>query len=366
MPRINLKGVHIVRKKLANGDLREYHYAYRGGPKFWSSDMSNTKGGAEYIKAYTDSLPDKPKGIVREILIKFLDSPDFIQLSERYKKDIKQSIFHPQNGIDEKFGSAPTDVFNYQRIRAEVFNWCDSINSPKVATDRLRHLQKVIKWAFDRGAINQYHLRDIKSRYTSGDRAELFWTAQEIDAFVRLAPPHVARILVALSETGLRPGDLYRLSRFHIETTNNGLRIVINTEKRKRIVSVPVTPRMKSLIDDTPAGQSIFLVGKKGSPYKHPNYLGDAVSTARDDILAMCKKRGIPAPFRAELRLYDARGSAANRLLRAGVTIPEIATAMGWSIKKAAEVLENYAALHPDMTDGLGEKIKKLESRTKV
>ena len=327
--------------------------------------MSISKGGADYIKAFSDCLPNKAKGIVREVLIKFLDSPDFNQLSARYKKDIKQSIFHAKNGIDVHFGDAPTEAFSDQRIRAKVFAWCDSINSSKVATDRVRHLQKVIKWAFDRGEITQYHLRDIKSRYTSGDRAEVFWTQQEIDSFVRLAPPHVGRILVALSETGLRPGDLYQLSRFHVEKTNSGLRIVIKTEKRKRIVSVPVTLRMNNLIDDTPAGQSIFLLGRKGSPYKHPNYLGDAVSAARDDILASCKKRGIPAPFRAELRLYDARGSAANRLLRAGVTIPEIATAMGWSIKKAAEVLENYAALHPDMTDGLGEKIKRFESRQK-
>ncbi len=63
------------------------------------------------------------------------------------------------------------------------------------------------------------------------------------------------------------------------------------------------------------------------------------------------------------MRLYDARGTAAERLLRAGVTISEIATAMGWSVKKAAEVLENYAALHPDMTDALGSKIERLEKK---
>ena len=142
----------------------------------------------------------------------------------------------------------------------------------------------------------------------------------------------MARSLVALSKTELRSGDHDKLSRLHIKRTKSGLRIVINTEKRKLIVSLPVTPRMKNLIDDTPADHSILFIAKKASPCKHPTYLGDPVSTATDDIRAECKKRGTPAPFRANLRLYVARGNA---------------------------------AIYPDMTYGLGEKMQRLESRTK-
>lgn len=39
---------------------------------------------------------------------------------------------------------------------------------------------------------------------------------------------------------------------------------------------------------------------------------------------------------------------------------------MGWSIKHAAEVIERYVALSPAMSDGLAEKLKKAESRTKL
>ena len=93
--------------------------------------------------------------------------------------------------------------------------------------------------------------------------------------------------------------------------------------------------------------------------------MGDPVSTTTDDIRAERKNRGPPAPFRANLRLYVAKGNAANKRLRASVIISEIVTAMSWLNKKAAEVLENYAALYPDMAYGLGEKIQRLESRTK-
>lgn len=99
---------------------------------------------------------------------------------------------------------------------------------------------------------------------------------------------------------------------------------------------------MAQLIADTQAEQNVFLVNKGGQLYQHENYLGDAVSSWRDTL-----------KLRSELRLYDARGTAATRLLEAGAELKEIATHMGWSIKHAAELIERYVALSPSMTDGL-------------
>lgn len=80
--------------------------------------------------------------------------------------------------------------------------------------------------------------------------------------------------------------------------------------------------------------------------------LGDAVSEWRDRL-----------NIRKELRLYDARGTAATRLLEAGADLKEIATHMGWSLKHAAEVIERYVALSADMSDSLAEKLKTAEKR---
>lgn len=84
----------------------------------------------------------------------------------------------------------------------------------------------------------------------------------------------------------------------------------------------------------------------------HENYLGDAVSTWRDKL-----------KIRKDLRLYDARGTAATRLLMADATLKEIATAMGWSIKHAAQVIERYAALSPEMSDGVADKLARGKAR---
>ncbi|WP_124088192.1 hypothetical protein [Pseudogemmobacter humi] len=61
-----------------------------------------------------------------------------------------------------------------------------------------------------------------------------------------------------------------------------------------------------------------------------------------------------------ELRLCEVRGTAAIRLLAAGAELKEIAVAMEWSIKHAAEVIENYVALSPQMSDEIGDKLARL------
>ena len=353
--KIDLKGVHRVRMKMKDGSIREYHYAWRGkgGPKFWDSHSSIKVGSAEYLAALAECSPlvPKAKGLFREVIINFLDSRAFNALAPRTQKDMRTSFFHPKNGIEVKFGKVDTPAFDDPRIRRKVLEWRDKIGG-KVGDDRLRHLQRLVKFGIDRTMILHNHLRDIPALYSS-DRAEIMWSEAEIDAFITGSPSQVGRILIVATETGLRPGDLVQLVRSDVLPTPHGRRIVLRTRKRGRLASIPVTPRLGALIDSLPDGQTHLIVNKAGTPYSHENYLGDAVSEWRD-------KLGI----RKELRLYDARGTAATRLLAAGAELKEIAVAMGWSIKHAAEVIENYVALSPQMADGIGDKLARLRDAT--
>lgn len=357
MVRVNLKGIHRVRKKVADGSIREYHYAWRGkgAPKFWESTSGVQIGSPDYLAALAAVAPkaQAAKGKFREAIIAFMDSADFTGLAPRTQADMRKSIFHPKSGIDGRFGGAPIAAFNDPRIRAEALKWRDQIGG-KVGDDRIRHLQRIVSFALDRRLVQINQLRDIRSVYKS-NRAEIFWLPDEIEAFRKGSPAHVWRILAIALETGLRPGDLALLSREHIHRTPHGRRIVIWTQKRRRLASIPVTDAMAALIDAMPKDQDRLIVNKRGLPYQHENYLGDAVSEWRDK-----------AKLRRELRLYDARGTAATRLLEAGADLKEIATHMGWSIKHAADVIERYVALSPAMSDGLAAKLRKAETGTKL
>jgi integrase len=352
---IKVKGVHRVRRKLADGTIREYHYAARGrgAAPFWNNSMAFAEGSPEYLAALAAARPvaEMARGLFREILIEFTRSQDFQRLSPRTQADMKISFYHPKNGIDAKFGAGPRAVFDDPRIRGIALKWRDGIGG-KVGDDRIRHLQRLVGWAVDRTFLRQNHLMKIRSLYRS-NRADLFWTDADIEAFESGAPPHIARILIAATETGLRPGDLATLGPAHVHPTPRGQRIVIWTAKRKRLASIPVTPKMAELIAATPGGQSHFIVNKAGQPYQHENYLGDAVSQWRDKL-----------QIASGLRLYDARGTAATRLLMADASLKEIATAMGWSLKHAAEVIERYTALSPEMSDGIADKLARAAKGT--
>ncbi|WP_323035499.1 hypothetical protein [Pararhodobacter sp.] len=66
-----------------------------------------------------------------------------------------------------------------------------------------------------------------------------------------------------------------------------------------------------------------------------------------------------------DLRLYDARGTAATRLLNSGLTLAEIANHMGWSVRYAANVIEHYARVSPDETDSVLVKLAKAKARAR-
>jgi integrase len=167
------------------------------------------------------------------------------------------------------------------------------------------------------------------------------------------APLYVSRIVVAAIETGLRPGDLQILCRNDIEKTKGDHdRIVLRTKKSRqgKYASIPVTRRLAALIAELPADQERIIVASDGQNFDNSDSMGRAVSKWRDML-------GI----RKELRLYDARGTAVTRLVRAGCSLAELAVHMGWSFQDAAMMLEKYAALDPDMADGILEKVERRE-----
>lgn len=353
MRRTDVKGIHRTRKKRRSNPTitDEYHYAWRGGPRFWKSTDDIPKYGPVYWQRYDEAVRDASpaSGKFRQVIQDYLNSRQHAALGFRTKKDYAWTIGHP-NGIDARFGHAPVSLFNDSRVRRFVYDWRDEFDSDRVADMMRGHLVKIVSWAVDRGIIKINHLANMKARY-SVDRSELSWTQQEIEDFIAIAPPHLQRAIIAASETGLRPGDLIRLGRQHIEQTPRGRRIRIRPRKTAKTGTwayIPVTERMEKLIDETPRDQLIFIVGAKGQPYKDAASVGKSAKKIRNKI----------DTIRPELHWYDMRSTAATRLLEAGATLAEIGAAMGWTPKTAAEMIQNYVAANPSISDSLLLKLR--------
>lgn len=356
MTRMRVKGINRTTKTLADGRKVRYHYAWRGGPRFWCSDDGPKEGSPDYWASYQKACRsrDRSAGTFRQVVRAFLDSREFARLAPRTKRDYQQSIYH-ERGIDAKFGTAPLGAFNTPAIRKIVYAWRDSFTSDRVADARKTHLVSIVNWAVDKGYIKANHLAGMNNLYSS-DRSDIIWMPDEIDLFLHgddetpPAPEWLARLFTTALETGLRPGDLRILSRSHIQTTREGRRIFIRTAKRSRIVSIPVTPGMAGVLDSTPTDRLRILLGGDGKPYKSVTSLGQAVSRRRDEC-------GI----RKELRLPDTRGTAATRLYQADASLREIAAHMGWSVAHTAKMIETYVMMSPEASDSLLVKLSRRD-----
>lgn len=345
MVKLEVRGIHRVRKALASGKVVFYHYAWRGGPRFWTSKSAVALQGPDYFAAYREALEGRApsKGLFREVIMAYLDSPEFKRLKPRSQKDVRGSIYHPL-GIDARFGDAPLGVFARPGIRTIAYRWRDKFKA-RQADHMMAHLSALVSWALDRAYISAHHLRQTTKLYSS-NRSDIIWSDEEIAQFVVQAPGYVSRALVAATETGLRPGDLARLSRSHVQKSPGGRRIVFRTGKRNRMASIPVTPAMGALIDATPPNRLLILVGSRGGAFNDPNRIGQIVSIWRDKL-----------GLRKELQLYDARGTAATRLFSVDASLQEIALAMGWSPQHAARMIEIYVKMNPAASDSLLVKL---------
>ncbi len=157
----------------------------------------------------------------------------------------------------------------------------------------------------------------------------------DVERFNAKAPEWVRRILAVALETVLRPGDLIKLGWQHSEATPQGRRIKMRTAKRGRVASIPVTPGLARILDGPPRNRLTVLSSHRGKPLTE-HRASEGVRQWRD-------KAG-PS---TELRLQDARGTAATRLLRAGCGLKKIAAHMRWSMRFAQNVIERYAATAP-------------------
>lgn len=355
------KGVHRVRRKTKAG-TKFHFYATRGGPKFWEG-MEKMPSNSEFFIAFAEAC-ERPSQVTKRLMTptlvdKFLSSLAVAELAPRTQKDYRKWCLR----FAEAFKDDPVAMFSEPESRGEVISWCDNWDhSPKQHYDASNTATRVLNWAVTRNFLPIHYCGKLP-KYYSADRADIVWTSADQALFCATAPEYVQRILVAACETGLRPGDLSKLTKRHVERTPSGRRIRVRTNKRSRVATIPVSQRLARLLDATPKDRMLILVGDHGQALNSES-ASKAVSRWRSKVKSLT-----PEVKGYELRLSDARGTAATRLLEANLGLNDIASYMGWSIRYAAQVIEHYAVVSPDETDRVLlalERAQKSKSGTRL
>jgi integrase len=319
--RVHLKGIHGVKVRLASGALATYYYAWRGGPR-----LVGEPGSAEFLASYTAAHQSRrePDGSAfHAVVAGYKASQDFIGLKPRTKADYLQHIAR----IETTFGKLPLAALDDARVTRDFLDWRDGMaHSPRQADYGWMVLMRLLSWARARG-LTLYRPPERVERLYHVDRSEMIWGDQHIAAFMGVASEPLQRALVLALETGQRQGDLLVLPW----NAFDGTWIRLRQGKTGRAVNIPVTRRLRSVLENTKRTATTILANGRGLSWQ-PNRFRKAWGDA-------CRKAGISG-----LTFHDLRGTAVTRLAEAECSHAEIAAITGHSLRDVGAILDKYLA----------------------
>jgi integrase len=256
--RINATGLNWSKSKLADGTVKTYWYAWRGGPR-----LVGQPGSPEFIASYNAEIVKKkatPEGRLLALMQAYQRSQDFLKLRERTRDDYVKQI----EKIEQKFGDCPIKALADSRIRGIFLDWRDelALRSKRQADYAWTGLARILSWAKDRGKIN-VNPCERGGRVYDGTRVDFVWSHDDERAFLASAPPHLHLPLLLALWTGQRQGDLLRLPW----SAYDGKNIKLRQSKTGERVLIPAGAPLKAMLDATPRRSLIVLVNSDGRPW---------------------------------------------------------------------------------------------------
>jgi integrase len=319
--RVRLRGIHTVKVKLASGERATYYYAWRKGPR-----LIGEPGSPEFLASYTAAHKSRsePDGATfHAVIAGYKASKAFLDLAPRSKADYLKQLAK----IETKFGTLPLAALDDPRVTHDFLEWRDSMaNGPRQADYAWMCLMCLISWARGRG-MTLYRPPERIERLYHADRSDKIWEETHIAAFMAVAPEPLQLALVLALETGQRQGDLLALPW----SAYDGQWIRLRQGKTGRRVNVPVTRRLRSVLDNIKRRGTVILTNKRGLPWM-PN----AFRTAWRRACLEAKITG--------LHFHDLRGTAVTRLAEAECSNAEIASITGHSMHDVGAILDKYLA----------------------
>lgn len=319
--RVPLKGIHSVRKRLADGTVATYHYAWRGGPRI------NEKPGTEAFHiAYAEALQGRkkpPAGILFTLIAEFRGSAEFQGTSDATKRAYGAYL----RLIEDEFGDMPIAALADPEVRGEFKAWRDTMAAtPRKADYAWTTLARVLSVAKDRGRIGVNPCAGGGRLYVA-DRTDRIWTAADIRDFCAVASTELQAALLLALWTGQRQGDLLRLTWFGYD----GASIRLRQGKGGKRVRIPVGAPLKAVLDGSKRGSQdgTILTNTYGEPWTEDGF--------RSSWAKAFDRSGLE-----DLHFHDLRGTAVTRLAIAGCTVPEIAAITGHSLKDVEAILDAH------------------------
>jgi integrase len=320
MAKIELKGIAKVTSK-----GREYWYAWRGGPR-----LRGKPGTPSFMASYNDAIEARripEPGRFRSLVTLYRGSTAFQSLAASTRRNWSPWL----DRIDEYFGDLRIAVFEHpEKIRPLIRQWRSRYaETPRTADYGLQVLSRVLSYAVDPlGKIAANPCEGIRQLY-SVDRSEIIWTEADIARLKATSSPEIAHAVDLAAHTGLRLGDLLRLSWSHV--CENRIAITTGKSKHRRQAIIPLYDDLKMVLAAIPKRSPTILTNTKCRPWTQDGF-GSSFG----------KAKAAAHMADADLHFHDLRGTAATRFYIARLSEREIAEIMGWQEEHVARIVRRY------------------------
>ena len=192
--RVRLKGINRVRKKLADGTVETYYYAWKGGPRIYG-EYGSPEFIANYMEAVANRSAERRQGSeFHSIISRYKDSAEFAKLAASTRKDYTWHLAQ----IEEAFGDMPIKAFADRRIRQDVKAWKAKValRSERQADFGAAVFSRVVSWAYDQALLPANHLDKLGRLYRANRQAKV-WSSEQIAAFYKTASECAATTTMA-------------------------------------------------------------------------------------------------------------------------------------------------------------------------
>jgi len=351
-----LPGAHRVRVKLAAGRVGEYWYAFRGGPRILKATAPNEASLALEVARQTPAAaaayqaamkPEASRDFFPTLIAQYLESAEYAKLGDRSKRDLRKAL----DVAREAFAELEIKALGGDGIRREFLAWRDEYKAtPKTADGYLGAVAQVIGWAHKRGDLTAHPLQNWPRIY-SVDRADVIWTKPDLIKLLRGTDADFRRAVLVAIFTGLRLGDLVRLT--WADVGDQAITLATGKSKGKRVVVIPITPKLEAVLKQIGRKDvGAVLTHSRGKPWT-----GWGLQTAMQRAKVA---RGIKG-----LRFHDLRGTAATHFVRAGLPLNDVAGVMGWAPAKVEGIARRYVTSEA-VAAGMLERLRQNKSGARL
>jgi integrase len=337
MVKVDLTGIAKVTSK-----GRTYYYAWRLGPR-----LRGEPGSQEFIASYNEAIeqrrtPDKSR--FRFVVADYKASADYKKLAVSTRTQWGKWL----DRIGDHFGELRIAQFDRpEKIRPVIRRWrMQWAETPRTADYALQVLSRVLAHAVDPlGRIAGNPCEGIKHLYTN-DRSEIIWTDADVALIKQTCSIEIADAVDLDAHTGLRLGDLLRLSWSHVG--EDAIVLTTGKSKHKREAIIPLYDGLRAVLARIPKRATTILTSSKRRPWTVDGF-GSSFNKAKLDA-GMSER---------DLHFNDLRGTAATKFYIAGFSPREIAETLAWEEESVEKIMRRYVGRNA----AIKARIRKLEAR---